>query len=128
MPEADTQIAELRLEQWLVAVGDAVEPGTSLCELTAITRNRLVRDTESRGYFAKFQRRVVKRQVRGDLAPRVVVKAAESGIVSQIDAAPGATINTDDLLTLIDIGSDAGDGGRFSAIAEILSADRGSAE
>lgn len=126
MPECDTQISEFRLQRWLVEVGDDVVPGTALCELIAVKRKWLRRQPSSRNPLSLRRRRVEKRDIRADQSPTVAVIAAESGIVSVINETPGSAIETNDLLSHIDIGTDSGAGGRFNTVAEILPAAQGS--
>lgn len=124
MPEVAPEIAELRLERWTVALGDEIAPGTTLCELSAVSRTRISRLQVSRTPFlARFRSGVEQIPIIGDGAPTVVLIAAEQGVVSGFDASPETIVRTGDRLARVDIGDVPGDGGRFSTLAEIRSSD-----
>ena len=127
VPFIGREFVDFRVTEWLVEEGAELTPGTDVCVLRAVTRQRVERWAKK----SRFRRRkdgadpVEEMKIRHS-PPLMTVTAGENGILLEVLEPAGSMVRQGVPIGRIasaDNGEDDGDGGEFHAVANMTGID-----
>lgn len=124
VPFVGKEFLDFRIMEWLVAEGQEIAPGTDVCVLRAVTRQRVERWRKSKPFRRNkgADDAPEKMKIRHH-PPLVHVTAGEAGTVSEIVRPTGTLVRQGEEIARIHQGDDEGGGGQFYAVANMMGID-----
>ena len=122
VPFVGKEFLDFRIMEWLVAEGDEIRPGDDICQLRAISRQRVSRAAKPSRFRRKAEPEASEMKIRHH-PPLISVTAGEQGTIESLVVPVDGVVRQGAEIATISTAADGEQTGQFLAVANMTGID-----